>query len=153
MTKLEIFSPVDGQVVQIENVQDPVFSQKMLGDGIAIRPALAVISVVSPIDGVIQSVHSSNHAYGIVSDNGVEVLVHIGVDTVNLKGEGFASSMKEGVKVKKGDELAKVDFSLVASKAPSVDVIIVLTNLMGSESVEKVSLESVSALDKLISIK
>ena len=153
MVKTHIYSPLDGEVIQIENVSDPVFSQKMLGDGIAIRPALGHHSVLSPIDGTIQSLHSSKHAYGILSNTGVEVLVHIGVDTVNLKGEGFSSNLVEGSIVKKGQELAKVDFALISQKAPSIDVIIVLTSLLGTEKLDKTTSLKIKSLDELISIE
>ncbi len=153
MVKTYIYSPVDGEVIQIENVSDPVFSQKMLGDGIAVRPSLGHHSVLSPIDGVVQSLHSSKHAYGIVSDTGLEVLVHIGVDTVNLKGEGFSSSLTEGSVVKKGQELAKVDFSLIAKKAPSIDVIVVLTSLLGTEKIDKVKASNIKSLEELIIVE
>lgn len=151
--KTKFLAPLEGKIIQIDQVSDPVFSQKMLGDGIAIRPTLSKHKVLSPIDGTIQSLHSSNHAYGILSTSGVEILIHIGVDTVNLKGQGFNSFVKEGQVVKAGEPLVEVDFDYLSKNAPSVDVIMVLTALLGSEVVLKNQGDNVKSQEEIISVE
>jgi len=104
--KIEIFSPLDGEVVDIENVPDEVFSKKLVGDGVAIIPSSSV--AVSPIKGTISRIFPTKHAFSIKGDK-VEVMVHIGLDTVSLQGEGFEALAKEGDKVEIGTPIIKVD--------------------------------------------
>ena len=111
---LTVYAPLNGKAVAITEVPDEVFSEKVLGDGIAIIPEDG--RVLSPVDGVISSVTDTKHAYGITGDNGLEILVHFGLETVNLKGEGFTSHVKEGDRVKAGDLLVEVDLELLKSK-------------------------------------
>lgn len=103
-----------GTVVNITEVPDPVFAQKVLGDGIAIIPNSN--EVVSPCSGTIAQIANTFHAVGIESDDGLEVLVHLGIDTVNLKGEGFTCCVKVGQHVKAGDKLMEMDIELIKSK-------------------------------------
>lgn len=109
-----IVSPLDGAVVSIESVPDSVFSQKILGDGCAIIPESGKIH--SPVDGVISSIAETNHAFGFSSDDGLEVLVHFGLETVSLKGEGFKPHVKVGDRVKKGDLVCEVDLDFLKEK-------------------------------------
>ncbi len=109
-----ILSPVSGNVIPLNEVPDPVFSEKVLGDGVAIIPDNG--KIYSPVDGVISSVAETKHAYGFHSDEGLDVLVHFGLETVALNGEGFVSYVKEGDKVKAGQLVAEVDMELLMKK-------------------------------------
>ncbi len=109
--QLELFSPVSGTVIPIEEVPDETFSTKVLGDGCAIIPSDG--KIYSPVDGEISTVADTLHAYGITGDNGVEVLVHFGLETVALKGDGFKCHVKIGDKVKAGDLIAEADLDFL----------------------------------------
>lgn len=118
---------VPGKVISITEVNDPVFSSKALGDGIAIQPAAQVIT--APCDGVISMIaEESNHAIGMTLNNGVELLLHIGLDTVSLNGEGFCVFVKANDKVKQGDKLMEFDKALIGSKGFETTCILVVTN-------------------------
>jgi PTS system glucose-specific IIA component len=129
-----VYSPIDGQVVALGDVPDPVFSQKMMGDGIAVSPENGYI--VSPVEGEIIQLFHTKHAVGIRSLSGLEFLLHIGLDTVELNGEGFEAHVKEGDKVKVGDPLITFDLELISEKAPSAITPIVITNGDLVESIE-----------------
>ncbi len=107
----DIISPLNGTTVPLENVPDEVFSQKILGDGIAVIPTDG--KIYSPVDGIISSIADTLHAYGFRSDDGHEILVHFGLETVSLKGKGFTSHVRVGDRVKKGDLVAEVDLQLL----------------------------------------
>lgn len=109
-----VSAPISGKIIALEDVPDKIFSEKVLGDGIAIAPDDG--KIYSPVDGVMSSVTESKHAYCFHSDDGIDVLVHFGIDTVNLKGQGFTSYVNEGDRVKKGDLVAEVDMSLMKEK-------------------------------------
>ncbi len=113
-TNITIVSPVNGTAVLLEQVPDAVFADKILGDGMAVIPTDG--KFVSPVDGEVTSVADSLHAIGFQTEDGLDVLMHIGLDTVKLNGEGFTVSVKEGDKVKKGDAVVEVDLQLLADK-------------------------------------
>ncbi|MED1202295.1 N-acetylglucosamine-specific PTS transporter subunit IIBC [Heyndrickxia acidicola] len=125
-SKAEFIMPIDGEIVSLEIVPDDVFSQKMMGDGFAINPSGTVL--VSPVNGTVTSVFPTKHAIGITSDEGAEILIHIGVDTVKLNGEGFTAYVSTGDKVKVGQRLVEVDFESLKSKVPSILTPIIFTN-------------------------
>lgn len=102
-----LYAPMTGKVVRMEEVPDPAFAEKMMGEGCAI--VLADGKIVAPIDGEINVAFATGHAYGLIDKDGVEILIHIGIDTVEMEGEGFTTYVKIGDKVKKGDLLAEVD--------------------------------------------
>lgn len=112
--KWSVLAPMNGQAVPLEQVPDEVFSQKVLGDGLAVIPSEG--KIYSPVDGEISSIAETKHAYGFTSADGLEVLVHFGLETVSLKGEGFTPHVQEGDKVKTGDLVAEVDVELLKSK-------------------------------------
>lgn len=122
----ELVAVADGKVLPISEVLDPVFAEKMMGEGFAIDPTSDVI--VSPISGTLVQVADTLHAYGIQSDSGVEVLVHVGLDTVNLQGKGFEAKVKIGDAVKKGDPLVKIDREYLIANAPSIVIPVIVTN-------------------------
>ena len=119
-----LLAPLSGQAVPLEQVPDDVFSQKILGDGIAIIPTDG--KLYAPVDGEIASVAETLHAYGFTSEDGLEILVHVGLDSVKLKGEGFTPHVKEGDKVKKGQLVAEVDLQLLESRGvPTITPVLV----------------------------
>ncbi|KON91625.1 PTS glucose transporter subunit IIA [Rossellomorea marisflavi] len=123
---ISVVAPLSGTIKSLEEVPDPVFSQKMMGDGIAIVPDNG--KVVSPVDGEIMQLFPTKHAVGIKAANGAELLIHIGLETVSMKGEGFEAHVSEGSKVQAGDPLITFDVRLVEEKAKSTITPIILTN-------------------------
>ncbi|KMK93527.1 PTS glucose transporter subunit IIA [Rossellomorea marisflavi] len=123
---ISVVAPLSGTIKSLEEVPDPVFSQKMMGDGIAIVPDNG--KVVSPVDGEIMQLFPTKHAVGIKAANGAELLIHIGLETVSMKGEGFEAHVSEGAKVKAGDPLITFDVGLVEEKAKSTITPVILTN-------------------------
>jgi glucose-specific phosphotransferase system IIA component len=121
-----VVSPVDGKVKELKKVNDPVFAEKMVGDGVAVTPANDVVK--SPINGKIKVTMPTKHAYGIASKQGPEMLIHIGVDTVALDGEGFEQKTAEGKSVKTTSDLATIDLDVINKKAKSSDIMVLVTN-------------------------
>ena len=124
---IEIIAPLSGEIVNIEDVPDVVFAEKIVGDGIAIKPAGN--KIVAPVDGTIGKIFETNHAFSIESDDGIELFVHFGIDTVELKGEGFKRIAEEGQAVKKGDLVIEFDLDLLEEKAKSVLTPVVISNM------------------------
>jgi len=125
-TPLEMYAPVNGQIIPIEEVPDPVFNQKMMGEGIAIMPSNGGIH--APVEGTIIQVAPTMHAVGILAKDGTEILIHIGLETVALKGEGFTVRVKEGDKVSMGQLLIEVDWDYISTHASSTVTPIIITN-------------------------
>ena len=125
--EVEIYAPLSGEIVNIEDVPDVVFSEKIVGDGIAIRPTGN--KIVAPVDGVIGKIFETNHAFSIESDSGIELFVHFGIDTVELKGEGFKRIAEEGQRVKVGDTVIEFDLPLLEEKAKSTLTPVVISNM------------------------
>ncbi|GIM30594.1 PTS glucose transporter subunit IIA [Clostridium polyendosporum] len=121
--------PISGEVISLDRVPDEVFAQKMMGDGFAIDPENG--EVFSPVNGEITAVFPTKHAISIKSNSGVEILIHFGLDTVNLKGEGFDVYVEAGNSVKAGDMLLKVNIEKIKNKVPSLIVPIIFTELNG----------------------
>ena len=128
-----ILAPLTGEVKNIEEVPDPVFAGRMMGDGVAIVPTEGV--VVSPVDGEIVQLFHTKHAVGIKAKNGTEILIHIGLETVKMGGEGFEAHVSEGQAVKAGDKLISFDLELIREKAKSTITPIVITNTDAAESI------------------
>ena len=127
-------APIGGRLVALDQVPDEVFAQKIMGDGFAIDPNEG--EVVSPVNGTVASfMDDTCHAIGIASETGLEVLIHIGIDTVNLAGEGFTAFVKQGDSVKAGQKLIQVDCERIRSKVPSLISPVVFTNLPTGMSV------------------
>lgn len=129
-----IYAPVDGKTTAIEDVPDPTFSQKMMGDGIAVTPSSG--NVVAPVAGEIVQLFHTKHAVGIRSRGGIEILIHIGLETVGLNGEGFTAHVRQGDRVKVGDPLITFDLEFVKEKAASTITPVVITN---GEKVEELT--------------
>lgn len=145
--KVQVFSPLNGQVLPLEQVPDPVFSQKMMGEGVAIMPTEG--NVVAPIDGTVVLISETKHAIGIRTKDDTEVLIHVGLETVTLKGEGFTVFVNEGDKVSVGQKLIAVDWDLIKDKVPSIVTPIIITN-SAERSVEYVDATSSVAGETLV---
>ena len=127
-----VLSPLTGKAVSLSEVPDPVFAEKVIGDGIAIIPEDG--KIVSPVDGEVSSIAETGHAYGFTADNGLEVLVHVGLETVSLKGECFKVYAKAGDKVKAGDLIAEVDLNLLKEKGlNSISPVLICSDLEEKE--------------------
>ncbi len=122
----EVISCVEGILIPLKEVPDPVFSSGAIGRGVAVKPTNGLI--VSPVDGIVKMIFPTNHAIGIETKDGLEFLIHVGIDTVKLKGEGFRRIAKEGDTVKAGDSLLEVDFKRLEEKGCPTDTLIILTN-------------------------
>ncbi|ENK0558368.1 PTS transporter subunit IIABC [Clostridium botulinum] len=133
-SKDKFVSPIEGKILSITDVPDEVFSQKMMGDGFAIEPKNG--TVLSPVDGIITTVFPTKHAIGITAENGLELLIHFGIDTVNLKGEGLEALVEQDAKVKAGDPILKVDIDKIKDKVPSIITPIIFTNLTDDQKLE-----------------
>ncbi|TMW73693.1 PTS sugar transporter subunit IIA [Alteribacter natronophilus] len=121
-----LVSPLTGKAVSLSEVPDPTFAEKMMGDGVAIDPADG--TVVSPVHAEVVQLFPTKHAVGLKTVNGAEILIHIGIETVNMQGEGFEAFVKEGDKVAPGDKLITFDMDLVKEKAESTITPVILTN-------------------------
>ena len=130
----EVHSVADGEVINIEDVKDPVFSQNMMGDGFAVEPENG--HIVSPVAGKVTSVFPTKHALGLVTDNGLEVLVHIGLDTVSLEGKPFEVKVTEGQTVAAGDLLVEADLDAIREAGRETSTIVVFTNADAIKSVK-----------------
>lgn len=128
-----ILSPTNGELLELSEVPDQVFSQKMMGDGFAMKSSDGII--VSPVNGSVEMIFDTKHAIGLKDENGREILIHLGIDTVNLKGEGFEVFVNTGDKVKAGDKLIKMDVDFIKSNATSEISPVIFTNLNGNETV------------------
>ena len=131
----EIKAPVDGQIVALESVKDDVFSQKMVGDGVAVIPMSNTFT--APIDGVVSKIFSTNHAYSIKSPKDLEVMVHIGLDTVALDGKGFERMANEGDEVKAGDAIIRVDLAYSREHAKDIITPIIISDESDVKNIEK----------------
>ncbi|WP_295421058.1 PTS glucose transporter subunit IIA [Sulfurovum sp.] len=131
----EVKAPVDGEVVALESVDDEVFSQKMVGDGVAIKPISNVFT--APISGKVSKIFSTNHAYSIKSDKDLEVMVHIGLDTVALNGAGFERLVKEGDVVACGDPVIRVDMETLREHAKDTITPVIIADGSDVKSIEK----------------
>ncbi len=137
----EVYSVADGQVVALEQVKDPVFAQKMMGDGFAVEPANG--NIVSPASGTVSSIFPTKHALGIVTEAGLEVLVHIGLDTVSLEGKPFTVHVAEGQKVAAGDLLVTADLDAIRAAGRETSTVVVFTN---GDAIKSVKLEKTGSL-------
>ncbi|OYD07388.1 glucose-specific PTS transporter subunit IIBC [Paludifilum halophilum] len=138
----DVAAPMSGTVIPITDVPDQVFSGKMMGDGFAIEPSDG--SVISPVDGKVVNVFPTKHAIGLEASNGMEVLVHIGLDTVELEGNGFELRVEQGDEVKKGQELMVADLDYIQKHATSTITPVVITNMAEGEKLNLLKQEKVT---------
>lgn len=124
-----ILSPVAGRLMNLEATGDPVFASRALGEGVGVVPETAgETAVLAPVSGTLKTVARTGHAFGIKTDDGIEVLVHVGIDTVNMDGEGFVVAVGKGERIAAGEPLATVDFGKVAAAGHSVVVVVTVVN-------------------------
>ena len=130
--KFQLVTVADGEIIRLEEVPDPVFSEKMVGEGFAVIPTSE--EVVAPISGVLYQVADTLHAYVIETKEGIEVLVHIGINTISLHGKGFQSDLKKGMHVAKGDRLATFDRSYLEENNISLVIPVVVIKGLDDET-------------------
>ena len=146
-SKIDISSPVNGEIVPIENVSDPTFAQEMIGKGVAVQPSDG--KFYAPADGKLVALFPTGHAYAMTTNDGAEVLVHIGIDTVKLGGQFYTVNAKQGDDVKKGDLIVEVDLEGVKNAGFDVVTPIIISNSGKFSKIEK-KIGSVSAGDTVI---
>jgi PTS system glucose-specific IIA component len=143
-----LVAPISGKVIGLEQVPDEIFSQKMAGDGIAVE-AIGDL-VVAPADGDLTFIFRTNHAFGMSLDNGVELLVHIGLDTVGLAGEGFERLVQEGKSVKAGEPIIRIDRNFVLERGCSLVSPVLITNVDSVRFLSQNIGESVKAGEDIV---
>ena len=121
-----LYAPVTGRIRALTRIKDPVFSSEVLGKGCAIEPSCG--EVVAPADGIVKKIAKTCHAVSLLCDNGLEVLIHVGMDTVEMNGKGFKALVKEGDKVKAGTPLLKVDLDAIRAAGHPTATAIIVTN-------------------------
>ncbi|TQF13696.1 phosphoenolpyruvate--protein phosphotransferase [Myxococcus llanfairpwllgwyngyllgogerychwyrndrobwllllantysiliogogogochensis] len=147
---LLLSSPLSGWAARLEEVPDPAFAQRLAGDGIVVDPTSAELR--APCDGVVISIHASRHACTLRAETGAEILLHIGIDTVELRGEGFTVHVQTGQKVRTGDVLIGFDLELLARKARSLQTLMLVVNAEGYTVTERVEGRSVSVGEPLLAV-
>ena len=146
-----IISPIVGQAVALENVNDPVFSSGAMGQGIAVKPSEGV--VYAPADAEVTIAFATGHAFGLKTANGAEVLIHVGIDTVSMNGEGFDQKVAQGDKVKAGDVLGTFDSAKIAAAGLDDTTMVIVTNTADYASVTPVATGAVAKGDAIIEVK
>ena len=145
-----VYSPLEGDRVDIVDVDDPAFSKKMLGDGVAVRPTGRVVS--APFDGEVVSLFSTKHAVGLVSDEGVEVLIHIGLDTVAMNGDGFEAHIVQGQRVIAGQPLVSFDPEKIVAAGYDLVTPVVITNTADVTEIVQVETAHLTTGDRLLEV-
>jgi PTS system D-glucosamine-specific IIA component/PTS system glucose-specific IIA component len=149
---LEIVALISGKTIDIKSVPDAVFAEKMAGDGLAIEPTGDI--VVAPADGELTMLFGTKHAFGMTLSNGVQILVHIGLDTVGLNGEGFKALKAQGDMVKKGEPLIEIDRAFIKSKGLSLITPVIFTELDKLKSFDaKVGIDVVAGVTPILTYK
>src|SRR5690606_9631214 len=148
--EIVIQSPIKGEVCDVAEVNDPTFSDKLLGEGVAIRPENG--RVVAPVDGTIATMFETKHACTIVSDDGAEILIHVGLDTVNLKGEFYHAHVKDGDRVKAGDLILEFDMAKIQEAGYDIITPVVICNSATYAKVETYTGKIVQELDEIMRI-
>ncbi len=150
MPEGQIASPLNGTAIALKDVPDATFAEGVLGDGIAVEPTEG--KVVAPADGTVGTLFDTHHAIGLNLDNGAELLIHIGINTVELGGEGYTAHVAEGDKVKKGQTLITFDKALIASKGYKTVTPVIVTNSFEYSSVKALANGAVSVGDALLEL-
>ncbi len=145
-----VLAPVDGQAVALSEAPDPVFAQGILGQGIVIKPSGSV--AYAPFNGTVSATMGSGHGVGLLSDDGIEVLIHIGVDTVQMKGEGFQMYVKQDEKVKAGQPLVTFDRAKIKKAGHPDDVMVLISNTAEYSSVNPIDPQPVKAGQPVITV-
>lgn len=146
-----IYAPVAGKVIKLSDVQDEAFSSGAMGEGIAIEPSEG--KVYAPCDGEISAFFPTGHALGITSKTGAEILIHVGMDTVSLNGQGFSAKAKSGDKVKRGQLLLEFDMEYIRSQNLPLTTPVIITNSDEMTEFKTVPVETVSNADMIMECK
>lgn len=146
----EIAAPVQGNAIQLSETKDPVFSSEMMGKGLAIEPTEG--KIYAPADGVLTVTNDSKHAYGIQTDKGAEILLHIGIDTVQMNGDGFTTELTQGQVVKKGQLLGSFDIEKIKAAGFESTVMVIVTNTMSYAEVDKIANQAVKVGETIITL-
>ncbi|WP_026693070.1 beta-glucoside-specific PTS transporter subunit IIABC [Peribacillus kribbensis] len=146
----EVSNPVNGKVVKLSDVRDAAFSSGAMGKGIAIDPSEG--RVVSPVNGVVSSLFKTKHAIGITSEEGIEILIHVGIDTVKLNGEHFAAYVKQGDKVKTGDLLVEFDLEKIKKAGFETITPVIITNSANYSEISTTNQENISEKETLLTV-
>lgn len=149
---VEIAAPISGDVMELTQVPDKVFAEKLVGDGAAIDSTGDVIK--APVDGTLSLIFKTNHAFAITTKQGLELLIHIGLDTVELNGEGFERIAEEGSDVKAGDPIIKINRDFITDKGISLITPVLVTNMDMVDSIKIKKKDGVTAgEDAIFSVK
>jgi len=146
----ELYAPMKGEVLDVAKSADPAFASKAMGEGVAINPSEGI--VYAPADGTISLIFPTKHAMGITLNSGVELLIHAGIDTVKMNGEGFETFVETGAKVKKGDKLLSFDMDLVKEKGYKTQTMFLVADAKGKE-VEVVEAADADNNTKIMNLK
>ncbi|SHH88775.1 PTS sugar transporter subunit IIA [Clostridium intestinale] len=147
---MKVVSPIDGEMKLLNDVNDEAFASKMMGDGIAVTPSNGI--VYAPVSGEITMLFPTNHALGIKTKEGVELLIHIGIDTVELNGRGFTGLVKQGDVVDIGDKLIEFDVDLIKNLGYESDIMIIITNTSDFNSINYISKDTLKHGDYILEI-
>ena len=145
-----VYSPMNGEVFPLAKSKDPVHRKKMLGKGVLIIPREG--NVFAPFDGKVEMVYETQHALGLVSDDGVELMIHVGLDTVKLNGKHFKAHVKNGQKINKGDLLLEFDIEKIISEGYEIEIPIIITNTADYSSIEILAKGTISINEEMIII-
>jgi len=145
----KVFAPISGKLLPLSEVPDEVFAQKMIGDGVAIEPTASGV-MVAPASGRIEKIFDTNHAFSIVTPAGIEIFVHLGMDTVKLEGKGFERIAEEGAVVKAGDPIVKYDYDFLKENAKSIITPVIISNTDDYSALNPVESGTVVAGETLV---
>ncbi len=150
LKKIVIYSPIKGETIKLEEIEDAAFATGVLGQGLAIKPTEG--KVVAPVSGEVTTLFPSLHAIGITSEEGVEILIHVGLDTVQLEGKGFKAHVKQGDKIVKGQELVSFDIDFIQESGYSIVTPVVVTNYNDYFEIAATESKSLELGDKAITV-
>lgn len=146
-----VYAPLEGKVVALTDVPDATFAEGILGLGAAIEPAVG--EVIAPADGEVSSIFDTHHAVGLTLDNGMELLIHVGINTVALNGDGFIAHVGEGDRVKRGQPLISFDKDFIVSKGYSIITPVIVSNADDYKEIRITDNAEVKCLDELLTVE
>lgn len=149
-TDEDIISPIGGTIIPVEEVKDMVFAKQLMGQTIAIQPYVKQLTLVSPANGRLEVLYPTGHAYAVRMSNGMALLVHIGIDTVELNGKGFKTLVKQGVMIKAGQPIVKVNFNLLSEAGYETSTMVIVTESPNTEKIRFKEKQKIEALDNLL---
>lgn len=148
----DIVAPVSGEIFPVEQVEDPIFAQQLLGKTISIQPQHGILTLVAPANGELEVLYPGGHAYAVRLKNGIGILVHIGIDTVELKGKGFKVLAKQGMTVSAGQPIVKVNIDMLMKSGYNPSVMMIITDNPDSKELFFLENKRVSVADNILSL-